>query len=95
MLRILPREDSFVDSEANLIFFIETELETRIENTPAIILLDAPISHTTRRVYMDPQVPSCSRRAVTPGCLLGSARDRVAGARHQLGRRHGVSARRQ
>jgi len=45
LLRISPRKDSFADPEAEITFFIETELEARLENTPTIILLDAPLSH--------------------------------------------------
>jgi glycosyltransferase involved in cell wall biosynthesis len=51
-LRILPARDSFTDPEAQLTFFIETELGTTLEHTPTIILLDAPLSPTDRaRLY--------------------------------------------
>jgi glycosyltransferase involved in cell wall biosynthesis len=51
-LRILPARETFTDPEAQLTFFIETELGTTLEHTPTIILLDAPLSHTDRaRLY--------------------------------------------
>jgi glycosyltransferase involved in cell wall biosynthesis len=52
LLRILGVRDSSADSEARLTFFIETELGAALEQTPTIVLLDAPLSHTDRaRLY--------------------------------------------
>jgi glycosyltransferase involved in cell wall biosynthesis len=52
LLRILHARDSSADSEARLTFFIENDLRTALEQTPTIVLLDAPLSHTDRaRLY--------------------------------------------
>jgi glycosyltransferase involved in cell wall biosynthesis len=52
LLRISSHKGSSTDPQAELTFFIETELKTRIERTPTIILLDAPLSHAdAARLY--------------------------------------------
>jgi glycosyltransferase involved in cell wall biosynthesis len=45
LLKISPRHD-LADPEAEITFFIETELHTPVENTPTILLLNASVSHT-------------------------------------------------
>jgi len=51
LLKISPRHD-FADPQAEITFFIESELHTPIENTPTILLLNASLSHTERaRLY--------------------------------------------
>jgi glycosyltransferase involved in cell wall biosynthesis len=44
LLRISSHKGSLTDPQAELTFFIETELNIRIESTPTIILLDAALS---------------------------------------------------
>jgi glycosyltransferase involved in cell wall biosynthesis len=52
LLRISPDKNSCIDPEAELAFFIETELGRTIERAPTIIFLDAPLTQTERaRLY--------------------------------------------
>jgi len=52
LLRILPDKDSSTDLEAELAFFIETELGLKVENTPTIIFLNVPLTQAGRaRLY--------------------------------------------
>ena len=71
LLKISKHKDSPADPEAELAFFIETQLGLKLEKSPPVIVLDAPLPHSAfERLYASAHAFVVSARAVTYGRAL-------------------------